>query len=67
MVFRCSDNTRDILEPGSGSKAVAKWDNTCPRQTPRGLWRHKGGKRGPTPGEATRGGKKRQERSPEQA
>ena len=37
MVFRCSDNIRDILEPGSGGKAVSKWDNTCPRQTPRGL------------------------------
>ena len=32
-----ADNTRDFLEPGSGGKAVAKWDNTCPSQTPRGL------------------------------
>ena len=30
--LRCVDNTRDFLEPGSGGKAVAKWDTTCPSQ-----------------------------------
>ena len=30
MNFRYADNTRDFLEPGSGGKAVAKWDTTCP-------------------------------------
>ena len=32
MNFRYADNTSDFLEPGSGGKAVAKWDTTCPSQ-----------------------------------
>ena len=66
MNFRYVDNRSDFLEPWSGGKAVAKWDiHTKP--TPRGMWRHEGGNRGPTQGGATRGGKKRQEKSPDQA
>ena len=30
--LRFSDNTSDFLALGSGSKAVAKWDTSCPSQ-----------------------------------
>ena len=66
MNFRCLDNSSDFLEPGSGGKAVAKWGiHTKP--TPRGCDIMKAGTAADPGGGATRGGKKPQEKSPDQA